>query len=162
MTRETKQPAERLAEFETERPMLFGIAYQILGSVSEAEDAVQETWVRYLTTSTEPESLPAYLCTIVTRLSISMLGSARTRPETFAAGAGGTFGADRAAGFLVDKIAPLLELGAKLEQTELNGLPGVIVRDRDGGVLAAWVLEVLDGQIQTIKGITNPAKLGRS
>jgi RNA polymerase sigma-70 factor, ECF subfamily len=37
----------RAEEFEEPRPLLFAIAYRILGSVSEAEDAVQETWLRY-------------------------------------------------------------------------------------------------------------------
>jgi RNA polymerase sigma-70 factor, ECF subfamily len=37
----------RAEEFEQLRPLLFAIAYRILGSVSEAEDAVQETWLRY-------------------------------------------------------------------------------------------------------------------
>jgi len=44
-------------EFEELRPLLFSIAYRILGSVSEAEDAVQETWLRYHASGTVPISL---------------------------------------------------------------------------------------------------------
>ena len=46
----------RTEEFEEVRPLLFSIAYRILGSVAEAEDAVQETWLRYENTSTRPVS----------------------------------------------------------------------------------------------------------
>lgn len=44
----------RAEEFEQQRPLLFAIAYRILGSVSEAEDAVQETWLRYDASPTRP------------------------------------------------------------------------------------------------------------
>ena len=299
MTRQIRKTDARLADFETVRPTLFAVAYQILGSVSEAEDAVQETWVRYATTSTEPDSLTAYLCTIVTRVSIDMLSAAQARRETYvgpwfpeplptdstrlslwgppdgdpeqaaeladsvsmaallllerlspleravfvlrdvfgfdygriaeilgrteaacrqlgsrarrhveagrprfeadrrkrselaerffaalqdgdvealesflaadvaalndgggvAGGAGGTYGAARAARVLVATVPPLLALGATLEQTELNGQPGALLRDREGAVLAAWVLEIADGCIQTIRSVANPAKL---
>ena len=294
-----KQPEERLADFETVRPTLFAVAYQILGSVSEAEDAVQETWVRYATTSTEPDSLQAYLCTIVTRIAIDVLDSARVRRERYvgpwfpdplptdttrvplwgsgegspeqaadladtvsmaallllerlspleravfvlrdvfgfdyghiaeilgrteiacrqlssrarrnveagrprfeadrrkrteladkffaalqdgdvealqsflaadvaavndgggvAGGSGGTYGAPRTARLLVATVPPLLALGGRLEQIELTGQPGALVRDRADSLLAAWVLEIVDGQVQTIRSVTNPAKL---
>ena len=51
----------RSEEFEELRPLLFAIAYRILGSVSEAEDAVQETWLRYDASSTVPTSTKAFL-----------------------------------------------------------------------------------------------------
>jgi DNA-directed RNA polymerase specialized sigma24 family protein len=63
----------RTEEFEELRPLLFAIAYRILGSVSEAEDAVQEVWVRYSTVSTEPTSPRAYLSAVITRISINVL-----------------------------------------------------------------------------------------
>src|SRR5262249_41083535 len=66
-------------EFEELRPLLFSIAYRILGSVSEAEDAVQETWLRYEASSTRPRSAKAYLSATVTRISIDVLRSARVR-----------------------------------------------------------------------------------
>jgi RNA polymerase sigma-70 factor, ECF subfamily len=70
-------------EFEQLRPLLFAIAYRILGSVSEAEDAVQETWLRYETSSTQPTSTKAFLSAVVTRVSIDVLRSARRRREEY-------------------------------------------------------------------------------
>ena len=46
----------RAEEFERLRPLLFSIAYRILGSVAEAEDAVQETWLRYQASPAQPAS----------------------------------------------------------------------------------------------------------
>src|SRR4026208_2388389 len=69
--------------FEAHRPLLFSIAYRMLGSASEAEDVVQDAWLR--ARQDEPtaiRSVRAYLTTIVTRLCIDHLRSAeRTRME---------------------------------------------------------------------------------
>ncbi|NDL60651.1 RNA polymerase sigma-70 factor [Phytoactinopolyspora mesophila] len=73
----------RTEEFEELRPMLFSIAYRILGSVSEAEDAVQETWLRFETSSTLPTSTKAFLSAVVTRISIDVLRSARFQREKY-------------------------------------------------------------------------------
>jgi RNA polymerase sigma-70 factor, ECF subfamily len=73
----------RAEEFEELRPLLFAIAYRILGSVSEAEDAVQETWVRYAASPAQPASAKAYLSAVVTRISIDVLRSARLRREKY-------------------------------------------------------------------------------
>jgi RNA polymerase sigma-70 factor (ECF subfamily) len=73
----------RAEEFEQLRPLLFSIAYRILGSVSEAEDAVQETWLRYQASPAEPTSAKAFLSAAVTRISIDVLRSARVRRETY-------------------------------------------------------------------------------
>jgi RNA polymerase sigma-70 factor (ECF subfamily) len=70
-------------EFEQLRPLLFAIAYRILGSVAEAEDAVQETWLRYESSPTEPTSTKAFLSAVVTRVSIDVLRSARVRREEY-------------------------------------------------------------------------------
>jgi RNA polymerase sigma-70 factor (ECF subfamily) len=70
-------------EFEELRPLLFAIAYRILGSVAEAEDAVQETWLRYESSPTQPTSTKAFLSAVVTRVSIDVLRSARVRRETY-------------------------------------------------------------------------------
>jgi RNA polymerase sigma-70 factor (ECF subfamily) len=70
-------------EFEELRPLLFAIAYRILGSVAEAEDAVQETWLRYESSPTQPTSTKAFLSAVVTRVSIDVLRSARVRREEY-------------------------------------------------------------------------------
>ncbi len=73
----------RTEQFSELRPLLFAIAYRILGSVTEAEDAVQETWLRYDGAATEPASPKAYLSAVVTRISIDVLRSARVRRELY-------------------------------------------------------------------------------
>jgi RNA polymerase sigma-70 factor (ECF subfamily) len=73
----------RAQEFEELRPLLFAIAYRLLGSVSEAEDAVQETWLRYSASPTQPRSTKAFLSAVVTRISIDVLRSARSRREEY-------------------------------------------------------------------------------
>jgi RNA polymerase sigma-70 factor (ECF subfamily) len=70
-------------EFEELRPLLFAIAYRILGSVAEAKDAVQETWLRYEASPTQPTSTKAFLSAVVARVSIDVLRSARVRRETY-------------------------------------------------------------------------------
>src|SRR5215470_5301297 len=68
------------------RPTLFSLAYRMLGSVSEAEDVVQEAFLRQqraLSRGDEIESPKAYLSAVVTRLSIDHLRSARARREVY-------------------------------------------------------------------------------
>lgn len=66
------------------RPRLFGIAYRMLGSVSEAEDLVQDVWLRWQTTDRSVVNNPgAFLATTTTRLAINELQSARARRETY-------------------------------------------------------------------------------
>jgi RNA polymerase sigma-70 factor, ECF subfamily len=72
--------------FEELRPLLFSIAYRMLGSVAEAEDIVQETFVRFqraVEDGTEIESPKAYLAATTTRLAIDHLRSARVRRERY-------------------------------------------------------------------------------
>ena len=74
---------ELLAErFEEHRTHLRAVAYRMLGSVSEADDAVQEAWLRLSRTDTsEVESLGAWLTTVVARVCLNILRSRRTRRE---------------------------------------------------------------------------------
>jgi RNA polymerase sigma-70 factor, ECF subfamily len=73
----------RTEEFEELRPLLFSLSYRLLGSVAEAEDAVQEAWFRYEGTPARPRSPKAFLSTVVTRISIDVLRSARVRREQY-------------------------------------------------------------------------------
>jgi RNA polymerase sigma-70 factor (ECF subfamily) len=71
--------------YEELRPLLFSIAYRMLGSASEAEDIVQEAFLRFHEASKEEkiDNVKAYLSTITTRLSIDHLRSARVRRESY-------------------------------------------------------------------------------
>jgi RNA polymerase sigma-70 factor (ECF subfamily) len=279
-------------EFQELRPLLVAIAYRILGSVAEAEDAVQETWLRYESSPTQPTSTKAFLSAVVTRISIDVLRSARVRRETYVGpwfpeplltdpyedparsaeladslsmaallllerlspleravfvlrevfgfgfpeiaaavgrsepacrqlavrarrhmevgrprfeadrrereelaarffdalrngdvdqlrellaadvsmvGDGGgkapalpksVIGADNVARVLASNFPVLARIEASMEQRELNGQPGAIIRDRDGNVVGTMTLDVIGGQIQTIRSVANPDKLG--
>ncbi|WP_327317772.1 RNA polymerase sigma-70 factor [Streptomyces sp. NBC_01235] len=282
----------RTEEFQELRPLLFSIAYRILGSVSEAEDAVQETWLRFECSPAEPRSVKAFLSATVTRLSIDVLRSARVRRETYVGpwfpeplladpyedparsaeladsvsmaallllerlspleravfvlrevfafgfpevasavgrseaacrqlavrarrhmdagrprfdadrgereelasrffdalregdvaglqdllaadvsvvGDGGgkapqlsraVMGAENVARLFASVFPRMAQVEVTFEQHEVNGQPGAIFRDRDGRVLHTLALDVLDGQIQTIRVVINPDKLG--
>ncbi|MFF0186995.1 RNA polymerase sigma-70 factor [Streptomyces sp. NPDC005244] len=281
----------RTEEFEELRPLLFAIAYRILGSVTEAEDAVQETWLRWAASTTQPRSARAYLAAVVTRISIDVLRSARVKREEYVgpwfpepllddpyedpersaeladslsmaallllerlspleravfvlrevfgfgfadiatavgrsdtacrqlavrarrhmeagrprfevdrrareelagrffdafregdvdalrellAGdaqlvgdgggkapqlVGGVSGADNVARLLAAFTPGFDRVGVTLRQHEVNGLPGAVLRDRDGRTVGIWSLETLDGRIVTIRSIMNPDKL---
>ncbi|MFC5801922.1 RNA polymerase sigma-70 factor [Streptomyces formicae] len=71
-------------EFLAARPQLFGIAYRVLGSAVEAEDILQEVWMRWQNTDrTDIVEPAAYLATITTRLAINLAQSARVRRESY-------------------------------------------------------------------------------
>jgi RNA polymerase sigma-70 factor (ECF subfamily) len=71
-------------EFERNRQHLQTVAYRMLGSRSEAEDAVQEAWLRLSRSNTEAvENLAAWLTTVVARISLDMLRSRRARREDY-------------------------------------------------------------------------------
>jgi len=282
----------RVEEFEELRPLLFSIAYRLLGSVSEAEDAVQDTWLRYEATPTRPASTKAFLSAVVTRISIDVLRSARVRREEYVgpwfpeplladpyedpersaeladsvsmaallllerlspleravfvlrevfgfgfpevaaavgrseaacrqlavrarrhmqdgrprfeadrherdllagrffdafkegkvdalrellaadvqlvgdgggkapALVGGVFGTGNVSRLLLAFITQMDAIGAVLEPRDLNGEPGAIFRARDGKVIGSLALEILDGQVQAIRAVVNPDKLG--
>ena len=69
--------------FEADRAHLRGVAYRMLGSLAEADDAVQEAWIRLSTAdASEVENLRAWLTTVVARVCLNILRSRRTRRES--------------------------------------------------------------------------------
>ncbi|HST09452.1 MAG TPA: RNA polymerase sigma-70 factor [Terriglobales bacterium] len=81
---ETGERDDGLLAFAPVRPRLFGIAYRMLGSAAEAEDVVQDVWLRWQSTNrTMVQNPPAYLATTTTRLCINLAQSAHTRRETY-------------------------------------------------------------------------------
>ncbi|MFC6929063.1 sigma-70 family RNA polymerase sigma factor [Actinomadura yumaensis] len=75
---------EAASVFTRARPRLFGIAYRMLGSVTEAEDVVQDTWLRWQDADRPAIANPtAFLALITTRLAINITKSARSRRETY-------------------------------------------------------------------------------
>ena len=73
-----------LSLFLSVRPRLFGIAYRMLGSAAEAEDIVQDVWVRWQTADRGVvRDAAAFLATATTRLAINVMQSARSRRETY-------------------------------------------------------------------------------
>ena len=73
----------RLADFEAHRPRLLRLGYRMLGSLSEAEDVVQEAWLRWSGVRDGVAAPSAYLTRIVTRLCLDQMKSARARRETY-------------------------------------------------------------------------------
>ncbi|WP_414715046.1 RNA polymerase sigma factor SigJ [Stackebrandtia sp.] len=77
-------PSDAVDAFEAQRPRLFALAYRLLGSASEAEDAVQEAFIRWHQADRSSVRTPAaWLTTVVTRLCLDELGSARSRRESY-------------------------------------------------------------------------------
>jgi RNA polymerase sigma factor (sigma-70 family) len=117
------QPAARthddgLTAFMSVRPRLFGIAYRMLGSAAEAEDVVQDVWVRWQTADRSlVRDAAAFLATATTRLAINVMQSARSRRET-----------------CVGESMP--------EQVDTNADPGVRVERGEG--LEAGILLLLE------------------
>lgn len=73
-----------LSAFLSARPRLFGIAYRMLGNAAEAEDIVQDVWVRWQTTDRSVvRNARAFLATTTTRLAINAVQSAHSRRETY-------------------------------------------------------------------------------
>jgi RNA polymerase sigma factor (sigma-70 family) len=70
-------------QFEAHRTHLLSVAYRMLGSVSESEDAVQETWLRLNNSSTKLDNLGGWLTTVVARICLDMLRTRRARREDY-------------------------------------------------------------------------------
>ncbi|MGX9393807.1 sigma-70 family RNA polymerase sigma factor [Nitrobacteraceae bacterium UC4446_H13] len=80
----SRPPDDATAIFEAQRPRLLRLAYRMLGSVSEAEDVVQDAWLRWQRDDrTDIQSPPAFLSRVVTRLCLDAMKSARARRETY-------------------------------------------------------------------------------
>ncbi len=73
----------QLEAFNQHRPLLFAIAYRMIGSVTDAEDIVQEAWLRWQPVNEIVQSPKAFLSSLVTRLCIDHLRSARVRREQY-------------------------------------------------------------------------------
>src|ERR1700756_5169696 len=81
---ETGEHDDGLSAFAPVRPRLFGIAYRMLGSAAEAEDIVQDVWLRWQSANrSSVENPPAFLATTTTRLCINLAQSAQSRRETY-------------------------------------------------------------------------------
>jgi RNA polymerase sigma-70 factor, ECF subfamily len=74
---------DRLAVFNQYRSLLFSIAYQMLGTISDAEDMLQEAWIRWQSSQTVVQSPQAFLSSLMTRLCIDHLRSAKVKRETY-------------------------------------------------------------------------------
>jgi RNA polymerase sigma factor (sigma-70 family) len=83
LQRSGDQRDDGLSTFLSVRPRLFGIAYRMLGSAAEAEDVVQDVWLRWQTADRRlVRDAAAFLATTATRLAINVMQSARARRET--------------------------------------------------------------------------------
>ena len=112
-------------EFEAERPRLLRVAYRLTGSVADAEDAVQEAWLRLAGVTEQPANLQAWLTRVVSRLCLDRLGSAARRRETYVGQ------------WLPEPV--VRPLGAVAEPDPLD----VVVRDDDARLGAMIVLDTL-------------------
>ena len=118
------------ALFHTARPRLFGIAYRVLGAASEADDVVQETWIRWQGTDrSEVRDAAAFLATTTTRLAINVAQSARARRETYVGP------------WLVDPIDAAADPSRDAEQSEaLESAVLVLLQELPPAERAAYVL----------------------
>jgi RNA polymerase sigma-70 factor (ECF subfamily) len=80
----TNTSADHVLSFAESRPQLFAVAYRMLGTVTDAEDVLQEAYLRWQAADrADVESPAAYLTTVVTRLCLDVLKSARVQRETY-------------------------------------------------------------------------------
>ncbi|MEV4614572.1 sigma-70 family RNA polymerase sigma factor [Kitasatospora sp. NPDC049258] len=84
MSDEGSAPSAEVDQFEANRRYLGAVAYRLLGSLTDAEDVLQEAWLRWRAVERRQIADPrAYLSTVVTRLCYDQLGSARARREAY-------------------------------------------------------------------------------
>ena len=75
--------AQRVDEFEALRPHLLAVGYRLTGTFADAEDAVQDAWLRWQGAAEQPQDLRAWLTTVVSRLALDRLRSAAHRRESY-------------------------------------------------------------------------------
>lgn len=109
--------------FEAERPRLLNVAYRLTGSVADAEDALQEAWIRLDRSDAEISNLQAWLTTVVSRICLDRLTSAVARRETYVGQ------------WLPEPIVTPLEAGGDPLEA--------VVQDEDNRLAALVVLDVL-------------------
>src|SRR2546423_311012 len=178
-----------LAErFEEHRPQLRAVAYQMLGSLTEAEDAVQDAWLRLSRSGAgEVENLGGWLTTIVARGCLNMLRARNVRREEafFVAARGGDF--DALVALLDSDVVLRADFGARhpaasreihgaaavarqalkgalpaahLRPALVNGAAGVVVTVR-GRPFAVMGFTVAEGKIVAIDAIADPERVRR-
>lgn len=112
--------------FDRNKPLLFSISYRMLGSVMEAEDVVQEAFLRWQGVTEEVHSPSAYLATVATRLCIDQLRSARVRRERYV----GTWLPEPLLGEQAGEISPALDLDDSLSMAFLVLLESLTPTER--------------------------------
>ncbi|MFD2468581.1 sigma-70 family RNA polymerase sigma factor [Amycolatopsis silviterrae] len=106
------------AQFEEQRPRLRGVAYRMLGSLSEADDAVQEAWLRADSADVSAvQNLPAWLTTVVARVCLNLLRTRERRRE------------DSLDAFPVDRGDDSADLAEEAELADSVGLAMLVVLD---------------------------------
>ncbi|GAB3392795.1 sigma-70 family RNA polymerase sigma factor [Amycolatopsis echigonensis] len=106
------------AQFEEERPRLRGVAYRMLGSLAEADDAVQEAWLRVDSADiSEVRNLPAWLTTVVARVCLNLLRTRERRRE------------DSLDAFPLDRGDDSADLAEEAQLAESVGLAMLVVLD---------------------------------
>jgi RNA polymerase sigma-70 factor (ECF subfamily) len=136
------------------RPLLFSVAYRLLGQASDAEDTVQDAWLRYAPRAGEVQDPRAWLIRTVTRLSLDELRSARSRRESYVGPwlpepvlTGATVAEDPLA--LVER-RELLSLGALAMLERLSPLERAVLVLREA-------LDLSHAEIGEVVGVTEPS-----
>jgi hypothetical protein len=155
---------DALAErFEAHRARLRAVAYQTLGSASEADDAVQETWLRL--SRSDPgniENLGGWLTTVVARVCLNMLQSRRDEPvgmhlpETVVSDADGVDPETEA--LLADSIGPALLV---ILPTLINGAVGVI-QAAEGRPISLIAFTIIGERVVAIDLIDDPGRIAEA
>jgi RNA polymerase sigma-70 factor (ECF subfamily) len=159
---------------------VFGFGFpEVASAVGRSEAAVRQLGVRarrhmeagrprFETDRREREKLAAQFFSALSEGDVDGLQELLAADVQLAGDSGGKtpalarsiIGAEKVARVLAAIFPWLTRIDVTLEPREVNGQPGAIFRDRDGKVLFALALDVLDGQIQAIRSVSNPDKLG--